>query len=154
MIGKVKKWLGIEGVKMELLFDEDATTQKGVVSGLIRFTSMNSQAVTRIKVVLIERYSRGRGKEKLVDEFELGTLQLEEDIEVPAGESVEVEFNLKYKLVRSEMDELEKSNFFMSPLVKVAKRISAVKSEYRVEAEAKVKGTALNPFDRKEITIR
>jgi len=49
---------------------------------------------------------------------------------------------------------LEKSNFFMSPLVKVAKRISAVKSEYRVEAEAKVKGTALNPFDRKEITIR
>ncbi|WP_353480483.1 sporulation protein [Haliscomenobacter sp.] len=154
MIGKVKKWLGIEGVKMELLFDEDATTQKGVVSGLIRFTSMNSQAVTRIKVVLIERYSRGRGKEKLVDEFELGTLQLEEDIEVPVGESVEVEFNLKYKLVRSEMDELEKSNFFMSPLVKVAKRISAVKSEYRVEAEAKVKGTALNPFDRKEITIR
>jgi len=154
MIGKVKKWLGIEGVKMELLFDEDATTQKGIVSGLIRFTSMNSQAVTRIKVVLIERYSRGRGKEKLVDEYELGELQLEEEIEVPAGESVEVEFNLKYKLVRSEMDELEKSNFFMSPLVKVAKRISAVKSEYRVEAEAKVKGTALNPFDRKEISIR
>lgn len=154
MIGKVKKWLGIEGVKMELLFDEDATTQKGVVSGLIRFTSMNAQMVSRIKVVLIERYSRGRGKEKLVDEYELGSLQLEEDIEVPAGEFVEVEFNLKYKLVRSEMDELEKSNFFMSPLVKVAKRISAVKSEYRVEAEAKVKGTALNPFDRKEITIR
>lgn len=154
MIGKVKKWLGIEGVKMELLFDEDATTQKGIVSGLIRFTSMNAQVVTRIKVVLIERYSRGRGKEKLVDEYELGSLQLEEDIEVPVGESVEVEFNLKYKLVRSEMDELEKSNFFMSPLVKVAKRISAVKSEYRVEAEAKVKGTALNPFDRKEITIR
>jgi hypothetical protein len=154
MIGKVKKWLGIEGVKMELLFDEDATTQKGIVNGLIRFTSMNSQAVTRIKVVLIERYSRGRGKEKLVDEYELGELQLEEEIEVPAGESVEVEFNLKYKLVRSEMDELEKSNFFMSPLVKVAKRISAVKSEYRVEAEAKVKGTALNPFDRKEVSIR
>jgi hypothetical protein len=154
MIGKVKKWLGIEGVKMELLFDEDATTQKGVVSGLIRFTSMNAQVVSRIKVVLIERYSRGRGKEKLVDEYELGALQLEEDIEVPAGEFVEVEFNLKYKLVRSEMDELEKSNFFMSPLVKVAKRISAVKSEYRVEAEAKVKGTALNPFDRKEVSIR
>jgi hypothetical protein len=154
MIGKVKKWLGIEGVKMELLFDEDATTQKGIVSGLIRFTSMNAQVVSRIKVVLIERYSRGRGKEKLVDEYELGSLQLEEDIEVPAGEFVEVEFNLKYKLVRSDMDELEKSNFFMSPLVKVAKRISAVKSEYRVEAEAKVKGTALNPFDRKEISIR
>ncbi|MBK9490742.1 MAG: sporulation protein [Haliscomenobacter sp.] len=153
MIGKVKKWLGIEGVKMELILEEDATAQKGMVSGTIRFTSMNSQVVTKVKVVFIERYSRGRGKEKLVDEYELGAIELHEDIVVPAGESVEVEFNLSYNLVRSEMDEMEKSNFLLSPFIKAAKRISAVKSEYRIEAEAKVKGTALNPFDRKEVKI-
>ena len=111
MIGKVKKWLGIEGVKMELILEEDATAQKGMVSGTIRFTSMNSQVVTKVKVVFIERYSRGRGKEKLVDEYELGAIELLEDIVVPAGESEEVEFNLSYNLVRSEMDEMEKSNF-------------------------------------------
>lgn len=154
MIGKVKKWLGIEGVKLELILDEDATIQPGMVSGLIRFTSMHSQVVTKIKVVFIEKYSRGRGKEKLVDEYELGSLELQEDIEVPAGESVDVEFTLKYKLVRSEMDELQQSNFLLSPLIKAAKRLSAVKSEYRIEAEAKVKGTALNPFDREEVIIK
>lgn len=153
MIGKVKKWLGIEGVKLELILEEDAATQPGMVSGLIRFTSMHSQVVTKIKVVFIEKYSRGRGKEKLVDEYELGSLELQEDIDVPAGEMVDVEFALKYKLVRSEMDELQQSNFLLSPLIKAAKSLNAVKSEYRIEAEAKVKGTALNPFDRKEVKI-
>jgi len=153
MIGTVKKWLGIEGVKLELILDEDVAIQPGMVSGLIRFTSMHSQVVTKIKVVLIETYSRGRGKEKRVDEYELGNLELQEDIQVIAGEEVDVEFTLKYKLVRSEMDELEKSNFLLSPFVKVAKRLSAVKSEYRIVAEAKVKGTALNPFDSKAVKI-
>jgi hypothetical protein len=115
---------------------------------------MHSQVVTKIKVVLIETYSRGRGKEKRVDEYELGNLELQEDISVIAGEEVDVEFSLSYKLVRSEMDELEKSNFLLSPFVKAAKKLSAVKSEYRIEAEAKVKGTALNPFDRKEVKIK
>lgn len=154
MIDKVKKWLGIEGVKLELILDEDAASQPGMVSGLIRFTSMHSQVVSKIKVVFIERYSRGRGKEKLVDEYELGSIVLEEDIEVPASEEVEVEFSVSYKLVRSDMDEIEKSNFLLAPFVKVAKTISAIKSEYRVEAEAKVKGTALNPFDRKEVSLK
>lgn len=154
MIGTVKKWLGIEGVKLELILDEDAAIQPGMVSGLIRFTSMHSQVVTKVKLVLIETYSRGRGKEKRVDEYELGNLVLQEDIEVIAGEEVDVEFTLKYKLVRSEMDELEKSNFLMSPLVKFAKKLSAVKSEYRIVAEAKVRGTALNPFDSKEVIIK
>lgn len=154
MIGTVKKWLGIEGVKLELILDEDAAIQPGMVNGLIRFTSMHSQVVTKVKVVLIETYSRGRGKEKRVDEYELGDLELQEDIEVIAGEEVDVEFTLKYKLVRSEMDELEKSNFLLSPFVKAAKKLSAVHSEYRIEAEAKVKGTALNPFDRKEVKIK
>ena len=151
MIGTVKKWLGIEGVKLELILDEDAAIQPGMVSGLIRFTSMHSQVVTKVKVVLIEKYSRGRGKEKRVDEYELGELELQEDIQVIAGEEVDVEFTLKYKLVRSEM---EKSNFFLAPFVKAAKKLSAVQSEYRIEAEAKVKGTALNPFDRKEVKIK
>lgn len=148
MIDKVKKWLGIEGVKLEIIQVE---VELGVVNGIIRFTSMNSQVVTKIKVAFIETYSRGRGKDKRVDEYELGALELQEDIEVIAGEEVDVEFTLKYKLVRSEMDELEKSNFLLAPLVKAAKKISAVHSEYRIDAEAKVRGTGLNPFGSRKI---
>jgi len=51
------------------------------------------------------------------------------------------------------MDELEDSNIFMGGLVKIAKSLQGVKSEYFIQAEAKVAGTGLNPFDKKMIDL-
>ncbi|NUO02231.1 MAG: hypothetical protein HUU01_16630, partial [Saprospiraceae bacterium] len=82
MFGKVKKWLGIEGVKLELLLPEEVSEKEGSVEGAILFQSMNPQTVTEIRIVLIERYSRGRGSEKLIDEYELGSIVIRQNIEV------------------------------------------------------------------------
>jgi hypothetical protein len=154
MFGKVKKWLGIEGVKLELLLPEEIFEKEGVVEGGMRFQSMNPQTVTEVKVVLIERYSRGRGAEKLIDEYELGSIVLRQNIEVPANEPVEIDFTLPFSIPRSDMDQFGKRNFLFGGLAKVAKMTRAVKSEYRIEAEASVKGVALNPFDKKAILIK
>ncbi len=153
MFGKVKKWLGIEGVKLELELPEMAFAQVGAVSGEILFYSKNAQTVTSIKVVFIEKYSRGRGKEKLIDEYELGEITLTQRIEVPAEEAISIDFTLPFDLAKSEMDEIEEKNLLTGGLIKVAKLIRNVKSEYRIEAEAKVEGTALNPFDKKTIKL-
>ncbi len=59
MIGKVKQWLGIEGVKLELMLPEEVYEKSGFVVGKILLQSMNAQTVSSIKLVLIERYSRG-----------------------------------------------------------------------------------------------
>lgn len=154
MIGRVKQWLGIEGVKLELLIPEEISAKDNRIEGRVRFQSMNTQQVVRIKLVFIERYSRGRGDEKRIDEYELGTMTIEKEIPIPAGELIEVPFSLPFSLVRSEMDEFGGKNPLFSGIVKAAKMLSAVHSEYRVEAEAKVKGTALNPFDKKEVSIK
>jgi len=154
MFGKVKKWLGIEGVKLELLLPEEIFEKDGVIEGAISLQSMSMQTVTKVKIVLIERYSRGRGTEKLIDEYELGSIVLKQTIEVPAGETVEVDFTLPFNLVRSDIDQFGKRNFLFSGIAKVAKMTRAVKSEYRIEAEASVKGVALNPFDKKVVVIR
>lgn len=154
MFGKVKKWLGIEGVKLELVLPEEVLEKEGVVRGALRFQSMNPQTVTSIKVVLIERYTRGRGADKLIDEYELGSIAQQKNIEVPANEALAVDFELPFKVVRSEMEEFGKRNFLFGGLAKVAKMTRAVKSEFRIEAEAKVKGVALSPFDRKAIVIK
>jgi anti-sigma-K factor RskA len=37
--------------------------------------------------MLKERYSRGRGEERLVDEYILGSLEVEKQIDIPAGKS-------------------------------------------------------------------
>ncbi|MDX1666876.1 MAG: hypothetical protein R3350_06595 [Saprospiraceae bacterium] len=153
MLGKVKKWLGIEGVKLELLIPDEIDENAGLLSGRIRFMSMNPQKVVMIKVAMIERYVRGRGDEKRTDEYQLGETEMNQIIEIPEGEAVEVDFELPFQVVKSEMDELEDRNFFLGGLVKAAKYLRNVKSQYFVEAEAKVEGTALNPFDKQRIEI-
>ena len=153
MFGKVKKWLGIEGVKLELVLPDMAFEEVGAVSGKVRFYSKNAQTVTRIRLVMIETYSRGRGKERLVDEYLLAEITLDKRINVPVDEQIEIDFTLPFESVKSGMDEFGDKNLLTGGLAKLAKTISNVQSAYRIEAEAKVEGTALNPFDRKIIKL-
>lgn len=154
MFGKVKKWLGIEGVKLELELPEEVFETDEVIHGKIRFYSMNPQTITFIKVILIEKYTRGRGKDKLVDEYELGEIHLDQIIDIPEHTPVEVDFSLPFSMAKSEVDEFGGKNLLFGSLAKAARALHNVKSEYRVEAEAKVRGTALNPFDKALIRIR
>ncbi len=153
MFKKVKKWLGIEGVKLELILPEKVKEADGIINGKIRFSSMNDQTVDAVKVVMVERFSRGRKKEKLTDEYRLGEINLVKDIPISKDNPVEINFSLPYELIKSEMDELEDKNLIFSGLVKVAKKFRAVKSEYYIEVEAKAKGTALHPFDKQKIEL-
>ena len=45
-------------------------------------------------------------------------------------------------------------NVVFKGIASAAKFAKGVKSVFRIEAEAEVKGTALNPFDKKEITLK
>ncbi|MEM9917600.1 MAG: sporulation protein [Bacteroidota bacterium] len=154
MLRKVKKWLGIEGVKLELLIPEEISRDTKVLNGKIRLYSMNAQTVSQIVIKFVERYSRGRKSEKMTDEYQLGEISLVELVEVPADEAVEIDFKLPFAIVKSEMDELQDKNLLMNGIVKAAKWMNNVESEFRVEAEADVRGTALNPFDKKAVVVK
>lgn len=151
MFKKVKNWLGIEGVKIELVLPELAFEEVGAVSGKIRFYSKSNQHVKFIKLKMVEKYSRGRGEEKLVDEYILGELKMDRSFEVPADKIIEVGFTLPFQKMDSPIDEFGNKNILTGGISKLAKVFRKVKSEYRIEAEAKVEGTALNPFDKKGI---
>lgn len=151
MFGRVKKWLGIEGVKLELVLPDTFDKESGILNGKIRFTSKNEQIVTGIKVVMIEKYIRGRRKEKKIDEYELGEVNLSRRILVPAEKSIEIDFTLPFLISKSDVDLLEDRNLLLRNVARTAKWIRGVQSEFRIEAVAKVSGVALDPFDRKEI---
>ena len=153
MFGKVKKWLGIEGVKIELILPEEIKGSDGLIEGKIRFHTMHTQKVKSIKLTLTEKYTRGRFKGKLTDQYKIAETELKEEIMVPVDEAVEIDFELPFTLVKSDMDELGEKNFVLRGLVNTAKKIKNVKSEYTLEAEARVEGTALHPFDKKSVNI-
>ena len=150
MLGKVKQWLGIEGVKLELILPEDFDPRQGILQGKIRLMSKNPQTVTAIKLAIIEKYSRGRDAEVLVDEYELGTEIIRDTIEVP-GDGVEVDypFTVRFTPMNSEVDDFGNRNILFRGLAWVAKKTRNAVSEYRIEAEAVVRGVGLNPFDKK-----
>ena len=153
MFGKVKQWLGIEGVKVELLLPERVSGDSGWVIGQLKFESMHNQTVKKIKIVLTEKFIRGRWKKRLTDVYKIGEIDLIQDILIPAHEPMVIDFELPFTLIKSDMDELSDKNFVFRKIVNTAKALKNVKSEFYIEAEAEVQGTALSPFDKQPINI-
>ncbi len=153
MFGKVKRWLGIEGVKVTMILPEAVSGESGVLDGQLRFETMHAQTVSHIKVVMTEKYIRGRFKNKLADLYTIGEIELDEEIEVPADVPIVIDFHLPFTISKSEMDELASKNIVFKKLVNTAKAIKNVKSHFYVQVEAQVNGTALNPFEKQEVTI-
>jgi len=153
MFGRVKKWLGIEGAKMELLLSDSYRMKHKRIDGMLIFYSMNNEVIESVHIKLVEKYQRGRRKNKLVNEIVLGELTVNRSFPVPHDEEVELKFTLDFEPSLSAMDELGNSNFLLKGLVKTAKSIKGVKSHFYVIAEAKVKGTKFNPFVKNEVFI-
>jgi hypothetical protein len=153
MIGKVKQWLGIEGVKLTLVIPESVDQKAGEVMGWVRFQTMHPQTVLLIRLRMIERYARGRGEQRLVDEYVLGQLEIEQAVSILPDEPVEIPFRLPFVRLKSNVDRLSDMGLMASGLATIARWTRAVKSEYRIEAEAVVKNVGLNPFDKKSILL-
>ena len=153
MLDKVKKWLGIEGVKLELHIPEVIEESNEIVMGQIRLFSLTQQKVSGIKVKMIERYSRGRKQDKLTDEYVLGSIEFSQDLTIPKEEYLDIDFTLPFQIKKSEMDEIGSTNLSIGGLVKLAKSFEGVKSEYFIQAEANVVGAGLNPFVRQLIIL-
>ena len=151
MFGKMKRWFGIEGIKVELDIPEAIPKKLGVVKGQIRFSTMEVQTVTFIKVKIVETYKRGRKEDKRIDDYEIGKIYLDEELVIEPETPYILDFVLPYEMLKSEMDEFSDKNFFTRGIVNLAKKTRAVHSTFRIEVEADVKGTKLNPFDKKEL---
>lgn len=154
MFGKVKKILGIEGVKLELIIPDKVTAETGIITGIIKLTSLSdNNTIEGIHLKMVEKYSRGRGEDKLINEYPMGELVKNDFIQISKNDIIEVPFEMEFVHVKSEMDKLGENNFFTRGLVGLAKKARGVKSEYTLRAEANVKGTTLNPFDIKPVVL-
>jgi hypothetical protein len=155
MFGTVKKILGIEGVKLELVIPSEVSKNQKTIEGIIKLTSLSDKnVVDSIHLNFIEKYSRGRGESKLINEYNLGDLVLTQAITISKNDIIEIPFTLRFITGKSEMDKMADNNFLVRGLVSLAKKASAVSSVYTLMAEASVKGTTLSPFDKKVVIMK
>lgn len=151
MFKKIKQFLGIEGVKMQVIIADEISSGTEVITGDVEFSTMNTQRISSITVKLIERYTQGRRGEKRTEEFVLGEIVIDEGFMIYPEEDVAVEFELPFSKMQSNMDARAARGGLVGGLAKIAKAAYGAKSEYRIEATAKVAGTALNPFAKTEV---
>jgi hypothetical protein len=151
---KIKKKLGIEGVKMSLEVPENIKKEAGLLPGHVQLTSLSdNNKILSIEIQIIEKYTRGRGNQKLIDEYAMGKTIMNKAFLLHKDDVIRIPFELEFAFVPSEMDRLEEKNFITKGLVRLAKKARGVTSEYSVRAHAVVEGTALHPHDTKVIQL-
>lgn len=154
MLNKLKRVLGIEGVKVFLDTPEILEKNASVYTGKIILSSITDATVEQINIKILEKYERGNKQDKRIDIYEIGNLSITKDIVIKANTKNEIEFRLHYFLPKSEMDVLGEKNLILKGIVFVAKYFKKVKSEYSIEVEVLVKDTRLHPFDKKILKIK
>jgi len=153
MLKKIKDILGIEGVKLGLELKEEYSKDIAVIEGTIVISSKSKKTIEAITLKLVEKYGRGRKDEKLINEYLLGSIELDSNLTVEADTTEKIDFVLPYNLMLSEMDQLEENNLLLKPFIKVAKRLKNVKSEYKIEVVAQIKGTKLDAIADQKIDL-
>ncbi len=149
----IKQFFGIGGVKVELQIPPQAPKAGGMIQGNINLTAKSDQHILELEVKLVETWSTGRGEDKEEKEFELGKLNLPAPFDMKAGEVRQFPFQLPFQLIKSNNDQLKEKGGALGALGSVAAFADAEKSVFHVVADADVKGTALDPGDKKEIQL-
>lgn len=151
MIKKLKDWLGIEGVKVQIDMDDKLEISEGKLSGIINIASKSEQYLQHFDIVLKEKYTRGRRKSKLIDEYIMGQKRMLINEKILGEELKSIEFSLSFQHNQSQMDKFASKNLLFSGLGSIAKFIKGAKSEFYLTIEANVKGNALKPYHTKQL---
>lgn len=154
MLNNLKKVLGIEGLKIELEIPAEVDKDAGKISGKISMTTKRDTQVSGFVIKVMEKYTRGRGKNVLVNEYVMGQQVIQKHITVKKDESKSLDFEVGFQWMQSEMDKWQEQNFLYKGLIGIAKKIKGVKSEFYVIAEAKETGTKLAPHAIKPFVLQ
>ena len=138
MFGNFKRWLGFSEVKMRISALEVYPIDVNTINAELLFSAKGAASIEAIRLRLIERYERGRGDNKQIDEYILGEKLIEEPLHLENGQDFSLFFKLPFQFQLSNMDRLERSNVLGKSLAGFAKSLKSAKSTYRIEAVAQL----------------
>ncbi len=150
---KIKNTLGIGGVKVDLHVPGQVDKTSGTIAGKVVLTTKSEQEIVDIKIKVMEKYTTGRGEEKVSREFELGKIHVPDRFSIKPGETKEVPFSVPFTMLKSENDKFAEKGGALGALGKMGKFANAEKSYFTVVADVDVKAAALDPSDKKAIKM-
>lgn len=153
MLGRVKLFFGIEGLKLDLELPSEFHIKDKVIAGVLRLHSKSPQTLKSVEIKLIETYQRGRGKEKRTNEYIWGKIEWNEPIFIPAAGEKIIDFRLPVTPQLSGMDEMAGKSIVHRKIAGLASMLKNASSIFHVEVSTRIEGTALNPSEKREIKL-
>jgi len=150
VLDKVKGFLNIGGVKVKLEDVNPRVSRSGnQITGKVVLTSKGDKHVLKLVYKFLMQKTTGRGEDKKTKEFILGQTAWNEPFDIKTGESKALEFSIPYSLEKS----LKDQGGVLGAVGKFGAFAVGEKQEYFVVAECDVKGTALDPSSKMEVTL-
>lgn len=145
MITRLKNILGIEGVKVAI--DAPETLHLGLrqVDFTLLFSTQSVQKIESVNVRLIERYRRGWGNSKLINEYVLYEEEEPLDLMIFPEEDFKVPLSIEFDYSKSRIESLGE-NILLKPISKLAILTKRAKSSFRLEVSARIRGVKMNPL--------
>jgi sporulation-control protein spo0M len=146
----VKGWLNIGGVKVKLQDVNPRVSRSGSqITGKVLLTSKGDKHVLKLTYKFIVQKTTGRGEDRKTKEFTLSQTALNEPFDIKTGESRALDFSIPYSLEKA----LKDQGGVLGAVGKIGAFAVGEKEEFFVVAECDVKGTALDPSDKVEVTL-
>lgn len=153
MLGRLKKMLGIDGLRVDLITSETYDIEKGYVDGELSLLAKYDVEIEYIEIRIIEIYTRGRFGNKKTDEYQIGTIRTGFGVNLGANRILPVPFKVPVDYLFSSVDKFGMLNIFTRGLAKGAKLLRGVRSKYRMETEVKIDGSNIKVFNSKPLMI-
>ncbi len=145
MFSRIKNMFGIDGVKMSI----DAPSTIDLTQNELNFdlivTSKSDLVLDNVSIKLIEKYRRGWGDSKLINEYLLHESFEELDMLISEEDKLVAPLKINFSYETSQVDRMGK-NWLLRPFIKAALTAKRVQSKFRIEVTAKVKGVRMNPL--------
>jgi len=152
-IDKVKSWFNIGGVKLAIDVPVNIEKASQEVKGSIKVTSKTDKHVEKITVKLVETFSQGRGESASERDYDWGEKEISSAFDIKTGEEKVVEFVLPFTPVKSSTESMADQGGVLGGLGKVAMFADNAKSTFKVEASAKITGSAFGTSESKEVKL-
>lgn len=154
MIDRVKKFFGIEGIKVEMSIDTPVPLSTGVINGTLSIEGLRNELITEVNFELHETYTQGRFKSKKTERFLVEEIEIPLNLIISAGEKRVHPFSIQFDPIKSSIDRWGEKNLLTKGIASIAKFSKGVKSQYQLTAVVKSKGAGLHLKVTKVFNVR
>jgi len=153
MIGRVKKILGIDSLKLEIITKDRYDNRASCIEAELVVLGKCDGNIREIEVSVIEKYSRGRFGGKQTDQYVIGFMRTGQNLPFRNGKVLTIPVNIPVKYLQSPMDKFGQKNFIARGLSSGAKLLRGVRSDFRLEVNIKIDGSAVKVFKTAPLKI-